>query len=435
MPATIIMGGQWGDEGKGKLTDALAGRARMVVRANGGANAGHTVQTERGTFKMHLVPSGILNPDCECVIGAGVVLDPVSLLTELDGLRGQGIGADRLRISARAHVVLPYHAAFDRAQEDRLEGSKIGTTLRGIGPAYSDKAARLGLRVADLIDPGVVATRLRQLIDLKNRQLELLYDAPTLDADAIIETYREAGERLRPYVCETEPLVYDALSQGQQVLVECAQGAMLDIDYGTYPFVTSSSPSAAGACQGAGIAPTFVERVIAVFKAYSTRVGSGPFPTELHDETGQLIRERGREYGTTTGRPRRTGWFDAVAARHVVRLNGVTEITMTLLDVLDALEEIHVCTNYTSDGETLDLIPANTERLSRVSPQYERRSGWMSDITRARSSADLPERALEYVRFVEGLVGAPISMVGVGPARDQLVSLSADAAINAVAAA
>ena len=210
---------------------------------------------------------------------------------------------------------------------------------------------------------------------------------------------------------------------------------MLDIDYGTYPFVTSSSPSAAGACQGAGIAPTFVERVIAVFKAYSTRVGSGPFPTELHDETGQLIRERGREYGTTTGRPRRTGWFDAVAARHVVRLNGVTEITMTLLDVLDALEEIHVCTNYTSDGETLDLIPANTERLSRVSPQYERRSGWMSDITRARSSADLPERALEYVRFVEGLVGAPISMVGVGPARDQLVSLSADAAINAVAAA
>jgi adenylosuccinate synthase len=331
--------------------------------------------------------------------------------------------------------VLPYHAAFDRVQEDRLEEGKIGTTLRGIGPAYSDKAARLGLRVSDLIEPTVAATRLRQLIDLKNRQLDLLYDAPTLDADAIIETYRDAGERLRPYVAETEPMVYEALRSGGQVLVECAQGAMLDIDYGTYPFVTSSSPSAAGACQGAGIAPTFVERVIAVFKAYSTRVGSGPFPTELHDETGQLIRERGREYGTTTGRPRRTGWFDAVAARHVVRLNGVTEITMTLLDVLDALEEIQVCTSYDLDGEKLSLIPASTERLSHVSPNYATQPGWMQDITGARAVSDLPERALAYVRQIESLVGAPITMVGIGPAREQLVALSADAAMNAAAAA
>jgi adenylosuccinate synthase len=435
MPATIIMGGQWGDEGKGKLTDALAGRAQMVVRANGGANAGHTVQTDRGTFKMHLVPSGILNPDCACIVGAGVVLDPISLLRELDQLHEQGVATDQLKISARAHVVLPYHAAFDRVQENSLEEGKIGTTLRGIGPAYSDKASRLGLRVSDLVEPDVSATRLRQLVDLKNRQLDLLYGAPTLDAGEIIETYREAGERLRPYVAETEPLVYDALRTGQQVLVECAQGAMLDIDYGTYPFVTSSSPSAAGACQGAGIAPTFVERVIAVFKAYSTRVGSGPFPTELHDETGQLIRERGREYGTTTGRPRRTGWFDAVAARHVVRLNGVTEITMTLLDVLDALEEIQVCTSYDLDGEKLDLIPASTDRLSHVTPNYAAARGWMQDITGARSASDLPERAVAYVREIESLVGAPITMVGVGPAREQLVPLSADAAMNAAAAA
>jgi adenylosuccinate synthase len=435
MPATIIMGGQWGDEGKGKLTDALAGRAQMVVRANGGANAGHTVQTDRGTFKMHLVPSGILNPDCACIVGAGVVLDPISFLKELDQLHEQGISTDRLKISARAHVVLPYHAAFDRVQEDSLEEGKIGTTLRGIGPAYSDKAARLGLRVSDLVEPTVAATRLRQLIDLKNRQLDLLYGAPTIDADAVIETYRDAGERLRPFVAETEPMVYEALHSGRQVLVECAQGAMLDIDYGTYPFVTSSSPSAAGACQGAGIAPTFVERVIAVFKAYGTRVGSGPFPTELHDETGQLIRERGREYGTTTGRPRRTGWFDAVAARHVVRLNGVTEITLTLLDVLDALEEIQVCTSYALGGEKLTLIPASTERLSHAKPTYAAQPGWMKDITDARAASDLPERALAYVREIESLVGAPITMVGVGPAREQLVALSANAAMNAAAAA
>lgn len=435
MPATIIMGGQWGDEGKGKLTDALAGRARMVVRANGGSNAGHTVKTDRGTFKMHLVPSGILNPACECVIGAGVVLDPIGLLGELDQLEAQGIATDRLRISARAHVVVPYHAELDRVQESSLEDGKIGTTLRGIGPAYSDKAARLGLRVADLVDSALVSTRLRQLIDVKNRQLDLLYGSPALDADKIIDTYREAGERLRPFVHETEALVYDALVSGQEVLVECAQGAMLDIDYGTYPYVTSSSPSAAGACQGAGIAPTFVERVLAVFKAYSTRVGGGPFPTELQDETGQLIRERGNEYGTTTGRPRRTGWFDAVAAKHVVRLNGVTEITMTLLDVLDAFEEIQVCTAYHWSGKALDYVPANTEKLSHVSPVYEARPGWMHDITAARTVSDLPVYALDYVRYVENLVGAPITMVGVGPAREQLVALTADAAINAPATA
>lgn len=435
MPATIIMGGQWGDEGKGKLTDALAGRSHMVVRANGGSNAGHTVQTDCGTFKMHLVPSGILNTGCDCVIGAGVVIDPVGLLNEIEQLHAQGISTDRLMISARAHVVLPYHAELDRVQESSLEDGKIGTTLRGIGPAYSDKAARLGIRIADLVDSETVASRLRYLIDIKNRQLSMLYGRPQLDADEIIATYKSAGERLRGYVHETEPLVYEALRTGKQVLVECAQGAMLDIDYGTYPYVTSSSPSAAGACQGAGIAPGYVDRVLAVFKAYSTRVGSGPFPTELHDETGQLIRERGREYGTTTGRPRRTGWFDAVAARHVVRLNGITEITMTLLDVLDVLEEIKLCTSYQEGGEAIDYIPASTARLEKVSPNYVSRKGWQEDITGARTADELPPLARDYVRFVEEMAGAPITMVGVGPAREQLVAVSADAAINVVAAA
>jgi adenylosuccinate synthase len=435
MPATIVMGGQWGDAGKGKLTDALAGRSHMVVRANGGSNAGHTVQTDRGTFKMHLVPSGILNPECICVIGAGVVVDPVGLMREIDLLHSQGVETGRLMISARAHIVLPYHAELDRMQESSLEEAKIGTTLRGIGPAYSDKAARLGLRIADLVEPHTLAPRLRYLVDLKNRQLGLLYGRSPLDAEEIIATYRACGERLRPFVSETEPLVYETLQAGKQVVVECAQGAMLDIDYGTYPYVTSSSPSAAGACQGAGVAPVFVDRILAVFKAYSTRVGSGPLPTELFYDAGSLIRERGREYGTTTGRPRRTGWFDGVAARHVVRLNGVTEVTMTLLDVLDAFEEIKVCTSYCLDGERLDSIPANTARLERVEPQYESRPGWQEDITSARSATELPEGALDYVRYIGQLIGAPVTMVGVGPARDQLVALSADAAINVATAA
>lgn len=427
MPATIIMGGQWGDEGKGKLTDALAGKARMVVRANGGSNAGHTVQTSRGTFKMHLVPSGILNQDCDCVIGAGVVIDPVGLGKELDGLHSQGISTERLMISARAHVVLPYHAELDRVQEAALEDEKIGTTLRGIGPAYADKAARIGLRVADLIDARRLPAKLRHLVDAKNQHLNLVYGSPVLSADAIIERYVACGERLRPFVRETEPLVHETLRTGGDVLVECAQGAMLDIDYGTYPYVTSSSPSAAGACQGAGIAPAFVDRVIAVFKAYSTRVGSGPFPTELHDETGQLIRERGREYGTTTGRPRRTGWFDSVAARHVVRLNGVSEIVMTLVDVLDALDEIKVCTGYRIDGEEVDFIPANTDSLADAEPTYESRPGWGVDITAMRDESELPNGVRDYIGYISAQAGAPVSMIGVGPDREQLISISSGA--------
>jgi adenylosuccinate synthase len=434
MPATIIMGGQWGDEGKGKLTDALAGRADMVVRANGGSNAGHTVKTNRGTFKLHLVPSGILYPDVDCIIGAGVVVDPSGLVRELETLRAQGIDTGRLRISSRAHVVLPYHAEIDRAQESRLENNKIGTTLRGIGPAYADKAYRHGMRIGELLRATHARERIRQLVDEKNALLSGIYGSAPLDAEQIADQLLSAAEELRPFISETEPMVYDKLSSGGEVLVECAQGAMLDIDYGTYPYVTSSSPSAAGACQGAGIPPTKVARVIAVFKAYSTRVGSGPFPTELLDETGNLIRERGREYGTTTGRPRRVGWFDAVAARHTIRLNGVTEIAMTLVDVLDVFDEVQVCRLYrTPDGNIIDYMPSAIDDLVDVRPDYQAQRGWNADITGARLTSELPMGAIGYARSIEQQIGAPITMMGVGPDREQLVALTESAAIASLA--
>lgn len=422
MPATIIMGGQWGDEGKGKLTDALAAEAAMVVRANGGSNAGHTIETEQGVFKMHLVPSGILNPDCLCVIGAGVVIEPSSLLAEMDGLEGRGISLTNLRISDRAHVVLPFHPMLDRLEEARRADGEIGTTLRGNGPAYADKAARRGLRVADLIDAATLRDRLGTELREKNAILSGVYGQPELDLNDLLHDLMTQGERLAAFVAPSESLVQDALARGDQVVIECAQGAMLDIDYGTYPFVTSSSPTAAGACQGAGVAPSQVERTLAVFKAYSTRVGSGPLPTELHDATGQLIRERGREYGTTTGRPRRIGWFDAVAARHIVRLNGVSEVALTLLDVLDAFEEIRVCTGYQIDGEAITHLPALERTLSRVAPVYQTLAGWREETSQVRTPTEIPGAAVGFVRFLEDAIGAPITMVGVGPDRAQLVT-------------
>lgn len=427
MPATIIMGGQWGDEGKGKLTDALAADAHLVVRANGGSNAGHTIETDAGVFKMHLVPSGILNPDCTCVIGSGVVVALDTLLEEMDGLAARGVCLDRLRISERAHVVLPYHPILDRLEETQRADDEIGTTLRGNGPAYADKVARKGIRIADLLDPASLRRKLSRQIDLKNQTLTKVYGEPPLDLDVIYERLINQGNRLQEYVVPAEVLVQDALDDGREVLVECAQGAMLDVDYGTYPYVTSSSPTAAGACQGAGIAPTQVRRVVAVYKAYSTRVGSGPMPTELRDEVGQTIRERGREYGTTTGRPRRTGWFDAVAARHIARLNGVTDIALTLLDVLDAFAEIQVCTAYHLNGGTIDYLPARDDLLAHVTPVLTGQPGWLSPTTTARGRADLPDEALAYVSFLERLIGAPITLVGVGPSRQQLVPLHPEA--------
>lgn len=433
MPATIVMGGQWGDEGKGKLTDALATKAHLVVRANGGSNAGHTVTTADGVFKLHLVPSGVLNPDCTCVIGAGVVVDPIALLREIDGLRARGVLVDNLRLSDRAHVVLPYHPALDRLEESARSGELIGTTLRGNGPAYADKVGRHGIRVADLIDEAALLRKLTREVHLKNEILTKVHGQEPLNATDIYRELVEAGSRLREHVVPAEMLVQNALEEEREVLVECAQGAMLDVDYGTYPYVTSSSPTAAGACQGAGVAPTQVKRVVAVYKAYSTRVGSGPFPTELTNEAGVRIRERGREYGTTTGRPRRTGWFDAVAARYVARLNGVTEVALTLLDVLDAFEEINVCTGYRLNEVSVDYLPAREDLLQQVQPVFSQVPGWRSDTTAARAASDLPDGARAYLGFLEREIGARITMVGVGPDREQLVPLTADAAILSVA--
>ena len=421
MPATIIMGGQWGDEGKGKLTDAMAAGADLVVRANGGSNAGHTVVTPQGTFKLHLIPSGILHDRVVSVIGAGVVIEPSALVGEMRGLRERQIDLSLLRISERAHLVMPWHPQLDSLEEDRRGEQQIGTTRRGIGPAYADKVSRTGLRIADLMDERILRHRLRTELDRKNVLLDRLYGVGTLDYDTVAEELLELAEVIRPHVVASEVIVQDALAARQNVLIECAQATMLDIDYGSYPYVTSSSPTAAGACQGAGVGPTQVDRILAVFKAYSTRVGSGPLPTELYDETGELIRRRGKEYGTTTGRPRRVGWFDGTSARYAARLNGVTEVALTLVDVLDTLPEIRISDGYRLNGEAITYPPAQDGLFAMVEPTWQTVPGWERDITAAQSIDDLPPNALAYLDLIEERIGAPITRIGVGPGRDQLV--------------
>ena len=421
MPATVIMGGQWGDEGKGKLTDALASQASMVVRANGGSNAGHTVKTDKGTFKLHLIPSGILNDDVICVIGAGVVIDLETLSTELRDLNARGIDTSRLRISDRAHLVLPYHSQLDQLEERRREGEEIGTTLRGNGPAYADKVSRHGIRVCDLQDPATLRRKLAIEVDSENAIFSKVFGAEEIEFDTLYNNLLKWSESIQNLITPTEVLVQDALLDGQNLLVECAQGSMLDIDYGTYPYVTSSSPTAAGACQGAGVAPTQVERVLGVYKAYSTRVGAGPMPTELTDDVGEEIRQRGNEFGTTTGRPRRTGWFDGVAARQSGRLNGVTEVALTLVDVLDTYETVSVCTGYDVNGTKLTHVPAQLDDLAGVRPVWQEMDGWNQDTTAMRTFDELPAGAKEYISVIEQQIGAPVKYVGVGPARDQLI--------------
>lgn len=421
MPATIIMGGQWGDEGKGKLTDALANQSRMVVRANGGSNAGHTVKTDKGTFKLHLIPSGILNDDVTCVIGAGVVIDLETLARELRDLAARGIDISRLRISDRAHLVLPYHSQLDQLEERRREGDEIGTTLRGNGPAYADKVSRHGIRMCDLLDPAILRRKLATEVDSKNAIFSKVYGAEEIDFATLYDNLMTWSEGIRDAIIPTEVLVQDALADGQNILVECAQGAMLDIDYGTYPYVTSSSPTAAGACQGAGVAPTQVERVLGVYKAYSTRVGAGPMPTELHDDVGEMIRKRGNEYGTTTGRPRRTGWFDGVAARQSGRLNGVTEVALTLVDVLDTFDTVNVCTGYDLGGTQVTHVPAQLDNLDGATPVWTESPGWHQDTTGMRTFEELPVEARNYIGLIEKQIGAPVTYVGVGPAREQLI--------------
>lgn len=420
MAVTIVLGGQWGDEGKGKVIDALAAGAHMVVRANGGANAGHTVVTDNGVFKFHLIPSGILHPGCLCLIGAGVVVDPETLFRELDQLHERGVDTTNLRVSDRCHLIMPYHPVLDKLEELRRGDDRIGTTQRGMGPCYSDKAARRGIRVADIIDPEHLRRRLDPILREKNDMLSAIYSHEPYDLGEMAETYASFGERLAPYVASTESLVQSAIEDGRNVLLEGAQAVMLDIDYGSYPYVTSSSPTAAGVCQGAGVGPTQVDRIVAVYKAYTTRVGAGAFPTELHDEVGEHLRERGAEFGTTTGRPRRTGWFDAVLARYSARLNGVSEIALTKFDILDQIEEIKICTGYTLDGETIQTPPARISDYARVVPVYESLPGWMTDTSGVEAMENLPLAARQYVERIEELVGAHVRFIGVGPHRRQI---------------
>ncbi|MBU1694261.1 MAG: adenylosuccinate synthase [Verrucomicrobia bacterium] len=423
MATTVLIGAQWGDEGKGKIIDVLSAQADWVVRYQGGNNAGHTVEIGRERFILHLIPSGILHPACRCIIGHGVVVDPLALLLELDGLRERGVDpAGRLFVSDRAHVVLPFHRLLDEQRElARTGGPLIGTTKRGIGPAYGDKASRVGLRMADLVAPNLPSL-LRPRLEEQNRILAAL-GAPAMDAAAIEADYRAAAARLAPFVADTLPLLNDAVARGESVLFEGAQGTMLDIDYGTYPFVTSSNATAGGACTGSGIPPNRIDRVVGVIKAYTTRVGEGPFPTELKDEAGAWLRDSGQEFGATTGRPRRCGWFDAVIARHAVMINGVNWWAVTKLDVLDTVETIRLCTAYECDGRRLEHVPADARFLERCRPVYEDFGGWQCPTRDATRFQDLPKRARAYVARLEELTGVPVGLLSVGPRRESTIWL------------
>ncbi|MFG3437916.1 adenylosuccinate synthase [Nonomuraea sp. NPDC047897] len=423
MPAVVLVGAQWGDEGKGKATDLLGGDVDYVVRYQGGNNAGHTVVIGDQKYALHLLPTGILSPDVVPVIGNGVVIDPRVLLEEIDGLAARGISAERLLISANAHLIMPHHRALDKVSERYLGKAKIGTTGRGIGPAYGDKIYRMGVRVQDLLDPGILAKKIEVALTEKNQVLTKVYNRRGIDADAVVEEYLGYAERLRPHIADTSLVLGKALDEGKFVLLEGGQGTLLDIDHGTYPFVTSSSPTSGGACAGSGIPPTRLSKVIGIVKAYTTRVGSGPFPTELTDDMGEWLRQTGAEFGTTTGRNRRTGWFDAVIARYATRINGVTDYFLTKLDVLSGLERIPVCVAYEVDGVRHEEIPMTQTDFHHAKPVYEEFPGWQEDITGAKTFDDLPPNAQAYVRALEEMSGAPISAVGVGPARDATLVL------------
>jgi adenylosuccinate synthase len=427
MPAVVLVGAQWGDEGKGKATDLLGGRVDYVVRYQGGNNAGHTVVIGEGesaeSYALHLIPSGMLRPDCIPVIGNGVVVDPAVLLEELDGLEARGVDVSRLRLDADAHLIMPHHRALDRVTERYLGKAKIGTTGRGIGPAYGDKVARVGIRVQDLLDPGIFRQKVELALREKNQVLSKVYNRRHIDVDEVCEEYGGYAERLARYIADTGLELSQALDEGKNVLLEGSQGTLLDVDHGTYPFVTSSNPVAGGAATGAGIGPTRIERVIGIVKAYTTRVGSGPFPTELLNDDGDRLREKGHEYGVTTGRSRRTGWFDAVIARYAVRVNGLTDLFLTKLDVLSGFPEVPICVGYDVDGMHLDEMPMTQTGFHHAKPVYETMPGWDADITKARKVEDLPREARDYLRRVEELSGAPISAVGVGPGRDETLVL------------
>jgi adenylosuccinate synthase len=422
MPAIVLIGAQWGDEGKGKVTDLLGPRVDYVVRFSGGNNAGHTVVTPDGQkYALHLIPSGALSPNVVTVLGNGVVVDPKVLLAEIDALTERGVDMSRLLISGDAHLIMPHHRALDRVVERYLGPARIGTTGRGIGPAYGDKVARMGIRAQDLLDPGILRKKLELALREKNQILVKVYNRKALVVDAVVEEYLTYAERLRPRIVDTRAVLWEALDGGATVLMEGAQATMLDLDHGTYPFVTSSNPTAAGACVGTGIPPTAIGRVIAVSKAYATRVGSGPFPTEQFDDAGEFLLKAGNEYGTTTGRQRRCGWFDAVVVRYAVRVNGVTDLVVTKLDVLSGLPTVPICVAYEVDGKRIDAMPTTQTEFHHAKPIYEEMDGWWEDISKVRTEADLPANARAYLTRLEELCGAPISLVGVGAARDAVI--------------
>ncbi|MGC2192318.1 MAG: adenylosuccinate synthase [Candidatus Dormiibacterota bacterium] len=424
MSVVICLGGQWGDEGKGKIVDLLAESAQMVIRSQGGNNAGHTVVVDGHTFKFNLIPAGILHQKTVCIIGNGVVLDPKVLLQELEDLESQGANLDNLVISERAHMIMPYHPVLDRMEEGARGDDRLGTTYRGVGPAYSDKVRRIGFRVGDLQKLRFLEKKLNFVLPLKNEALVRLYSAPPFTVEAILAEYTDYAQRLDRFIRDPYPLIQGAVAKGERVILEGAQGTMLDLDLGTYPYVTSSYPSAGGALAGAGIGPRHVGRTIGVFKAYTTRVGYGPFPTELEGELGEYLRERGAEYGTTTGRARRVGWFDACVARYAVGVNGIDSIALTKLDVLDELEVIRICTGYRSKGEPRDHPMANISHLKHLEPEYQELPGWQSSTREARQLSDLPEPARVYVDRIAELAGAQVDWVSVGAGRDQTIEPS-----------
>ncbi len=422
MPATVIIGTQWGDEGKGKVVDLLAERADVVVRFQGGNNAGHTIVRDGETFKFHLIPSGILYPGKLCVIGNGVVVDPSVLIDELDGLRRRGVDVSGLRLSANAHLIMPYHVMLDTAGEAKLGKLEIGTTKRGIGPCYADKSARLGIRVQDLLDAKILRKKIMAALEPKQQLLRPFARDPKLDLHAMTEEYLRYGHRLEPHIADTSRLCWDALDAGKTMIFEGAQATMLDLDHGTYPFVTSSNPIAGAACVGAGVGPTDIDEVWGVCKAYTTRVGSGPFPTELSDEVGAHLRDRGAEFGTTTGRERRTGWLDLVALRYACRLNRLSALAITKLDVLSGLDPLLVAVRYrSSEGAVFDEIPYHQSIIHSAVPEYEELPGWDGEISACRSEADLPREARNYLAAISDYAGVPVRLVGVGPGRDQVI--------------
>jgi adenylosuccinate synthase len=423
VPAIVLLGAQWGDEGKGKAADLLGDKVKYVVRYQGGNNAGHTVVIGKEKYALHLLPSGILTPSCIPVIGNGVVIDPAVLLEEIRGLNERGVDTSKLKISTNAHLITPYHRTIDKVSERFLGKSRIGTTGRGIGPAYADKINRIGIRIQDLFDPSILRQKLEGALRDKNQVLIKVFNRKGIEVDDVLNEYLGYAEILKPYVTDTSLLLNQVLDKGEVVLLEGSQGTLLDVDHGTYPFVTSSNPTAGGAATGSGIGPTKISRVIGIVKAYTTRVGSGPFPTELFDEDGEKLRSIGGEFGVTTGRSRRTGWYDALIARYAVRVNGLTDFFLTKLDVLTGWKKIPVCVAYEIDGKRVEELPASQTEFHHAKPMYEYLPGWSEDITNAQELKDLPANARAYVKYLEEISGAPMSAIGVGPGREQTIAV------------